>query len=445
VTRATLHPSSPLSDNPVEATRWARSGLMWLTGDLHEAPLFARVSVLGALDEMAGAFAAGLARCGCDCSVDLAQLLGGRAALLGLSRGGRVSAGGSCRFLVASDGWVVVNLARSSDFDLVKAIVGNDAVEDPWDALAAAAATLPAAEFCDRAQLLGVASTALPDDAVRLDDSGEASGPAAVVTPITSTLCPGIPRRNRPVVLDLSALWAGPLCAKLLGSTGARVVKVESRTRPDGARFGNLDFYDWLHTGHESVCLDFSCREDIGLLHELIGAADVVIEASRPRAMEAFGIEPAAVVSGPRRPTWVSITGYGRVGPRANRVAFGDDAAVAGGLVAWSSRGPVFCGDALGDPITGLVAATTALSSVGRGGGEVIDISMVRAVRAVTTRFAGTHNWNVRPTGDDNWSVDVGAEQVEVLRPRAPSQVPPAHSLGADTRQVLAELVSDPQ
>ena len=39
-----------------------------------------------------------------------------------------------------------------------------------------------------------------------------------------------------PLVVDLSALWAGPLCAHLLGLAGARVVKVESLGRPDGAR-----------------------------------------------------------------------------------------------------------------------------------------------------------------------------------------------------------------
>ena len=38
-------------------------------------------------------------------------------------------------------------------------------------------------------------------------------------------------------------------------------------------------------------------------------------------------------------------------------VGFGDDAAVAGGLVAWDDAGPVFCADAVADPATGLVGA----------------------------------------------------------------------------------------
>ena len=58
------------------------------------------------------------------------------------------------------------------------------------------------------------------------------------------------------------------------------------------------------------------------------------------------------------------------------RPAFGDDAAVAGGLVGAAAGGPVFCGDAIADPLTGLEAALAVAESLGRGGGELIDVSM---------------------------------------------------------------------
>jgi hydroxymethylglutaryl-CoA lyase len=44
----------------------------------------------------------------------------------------------------------------------------------------------------------------------------------------------------------------------------------------------------------------------------------------------------------------------------ADRVAFGDDAAVGGGLVVWDADGPCFCADAVADPVAGLVAAAAA-------------------------------------------------------------------------------------
>ena len=61
-----------------------------------------------------------------------------------------------------------------------------------------------------------------------------------------------------PRVVDLSALWAGPLAASLLQRNGAEVIKVEDTRRPDGARRGDAAFYDLLNAGKRSVALDLS-------------------------------------------------------------------------------------------------------------------------------------------------------------------------------------------
>ena len=57
-------------------------------------------------------------------------------------------------------------------------------------------------------------------------------------------------------------------------------------------------------------------------------------------------------------------------------MAFGDDAAVSGGLVRGTEDGPEFCGDAIADPLTGLHAALAVAESLNRGGGELIEMSM---------------------------------------------------------------------
>ena len=92
--------------------------------------------------------------------------------------------------------------------------------------------------------------------------------------------------------------------------------------------------------------------------------ADVVLEASRPRALAQFGIDAEALTTGTpdgRGPqAWVSITGYGRTGDEANRVAFGDDAAAAGGLVSWTDGEPLFCADAVADPLPRQVEFTAS-------------------------------------------------------------------------------------
>ncbi len=178
------------------------------------------------------------------------------------------------------------------------------------------------------------------------------------------------------MVVDLSSLWAGPLVGHLLLRAGARVVKVESTTRPDGARRGSPRFFRHLNGGKESVALDFASTSGRRQLDRLVARADVVITGSRPRALDQLGLDlEDRVRRGPTR-LWLSITGYGAQGPSGGRVAFGDDAAVAGGLVAWDGDGPCFCGDAVADPTTGLASAVAVLTALAEGGAWVLDASM---------------------------------------------------------------------
>ncbi|MYQ32217.1 CoA transferase, partial [Streptomyces sp. SID4956] len=347
-------------------------------------------------------------------------------ALAGMVRRGPVSAGGSFRLLPAADGrWLGVSLARPSDEELVPALVEDSRVAgEPWDALVRWAARTSAEDAATRAQLLGVPAAAVPVAGERDDqltyrhDEGpvrpfilEAIGQRAVAPPA------------RPLVVDLSSLWAGPLCAHLLGLAGMRVVKVESTRRPDGARRGNTAFYDLLHGGHEAVAVDFTTGPGRAALRELLAHADVVIEASRPRALAQLGITPRQAAADRPGLTWVSITGYGRSGPWADRVGFGDDVAAAAGLVAWDAHGPVPCGDALADPLTGAHAAAAAMAGLLGGGGLLVDVAMRDVCLAAAV-------------------LDAGGTPPRGLEPAVPVARTPSASapgLGADTDRVLAE------
>ncbi len=312
-------------------------------------------------------------------AVDVVELLTLRAAWLGLGSRGRISVGGSCRLLPAADGWVAVSLARPDDVAAVPAVVEAPVdPDDPWTALADFARPRPARAVADRCQLLGLPGAVLADPSVTAAD-------AVAVHALGATRPAASPGRR---VVDLSALWAGPLCARLLGQAGMEVIKVEHRGRPDGARRGEPRFYQWLHHGHRSVVLDFYDPAGRTALDELLGSADVVIDASRPRALRQLGIDPEHHLATHPGTTWVSITGYGRRGEAADRVAFGDDAAVAGGLVGTDHDGlPVFCGDAIADPLAGLVAAAHVLAAVEAGGGRLVEVAMAPVAAAV----AGGH------------------------------------------------------
>jgi crotonobetainyl-CoA:carnitine CoA-transferase CaiB-like acyl-CoA transferase len=230
------------------------------------------------------------------------------------------------------------------------------------------------------------------------------------------------------LVVDLSALWAGPLCGQLLQQGGARVVKVESTTRPDGARLGPPAFFDLLHAGQECVGLDFRSTAGRAKLRRLLMRADVVIEASRPRALDQLGVgaEDILAPDGPR--VWVSITGFGRSASGARRVAFGDDAAVAGGLVVWDGDAPCFCADAIADPATGLLAATAVLIALGRGGRWLLDIALSGVAAFLAGPFAA------QPF-DGRTALPLG-----VAPPRARAPAGQAAAVGEHTTAILREL-----
>jgi crotonobetainyl-CoA:carnitine CoA-transferase CaiB-like acyl-CoA transferase len=328
------------------------------------------------------------------------ELLRERSELTGWLPQGPISAGGSARLLPASDGWVAVSLPRLDDLDLLPAWLGvaplppeDDRV--PWDDLAAAVAERPAAWHAERAQELGLAVAVVPSTAIA-DEQLEERGTVDPTRPYVRTAVgPAVAPGRTPeglLVVDLSSLWAGPTCARLLARVGAQVVKVESTTRPDGARLGNRQFYRRLHEGHEERSIPFDTIEGRAELRELLATADVVIEGSRPRALTRLGIDPGEIVADHPGAVWLAVTAHGRTGPRRQWVGFGDDAAAAGGLVRWEPDGsPAFVGDAVADPLTGLTAAALVAGAVRDGGGVVIDVALREVARAAA--LAATVQW----------------------------------------------------
>jgi hypothetical protein len=384
--------------------RWAASGAMSLTGS-PERPLGPPGGFVDGVERLGRRFV----------GLDALALLGERAAHMGLWRRGSTSCGGSCRLFPCANGFMAVSLPRAEDMEAVPAWLELDgapsSVPAVWSAVAQSLRDRDPEQLLERAVLLG-----LPVAGV-----GEAGGRVAVVR---SVLGEEPPRRDLTglVVVDLSALWAGPLCGDLLARAGAAVVKVESTQRPDGARRGPRAFFDLLNGRKRSVALDLRSGEGIRTLHQLVRHADLVIEASRPRALSQLGLDRTEIVKAGGPQVWVSITGYGLGGDAANRVAFGDDAAAAGGLVVWSEEGPLFCGDAVADPLSGVTAADACLTALESGGRWLLDVSM----SAVSAGLAG-------PT------VPV-PEGIAVDPPRARPVEASAPELGADTALVLSEF-----
>ena len=343
------------------------------------------------------------------------QLLSERAKILNLNNPGRISANGSCRLIQTTSCWIALNLARDEDWELMPAWLADQGTELTawsWLEIESVLGSSCGFELVDRGRLMGLPVTVFN------------SHQATKWHTIPIQALPGGRRRSSPVVVDLSSLWAGPLCSHLLELTGATVIKVESVNRSDTTRSVTPDFFNLLNAGKKSVTVDLRNPHGIRQLKHLLEQADIVIESTRPRALQQLGVDAEVMAEQIPGLIWLSITGYGRSEPQANFVAFGDDAAVAAGAAIVNDREASFIGDALSDPLTGLHSAIIATSMWQADIGGLVDISL-----AGVTAFIMQFIEEVSP-------IDLAADA-------SPRKAPmPARRLGADNDDILDHPLS---
>jgi hypothetical protein len=323
--------------------------------------------VAAPLAKLAGQFAELSAGFGRRVEPDLAALAD-RSADLPLEPPGLQSPNGKCRLVEAADGWIAANLARPEDVDLLPAWLGRAPPRDPWAELAAHARSRSWRDLVDGARLLGVPAAGVGEVAAETMDADLAPAGAA-----------GASKGVDVHVIDLSTLWAGPLCGGLLAAAGASVIKVEDARRRDPGRVSTPDFYRRLNGAKAELELDFKDPAARARLRDRILEAGVVVTSARRRAFEQMDIAPETLFAHRPDLIWVAISGYGWGEATADRVGFGDDAAAAGGLVRWTTEGaPNFLGDALADPLTGMAAAVGTLRALARGGWVIVDAALAR-------------------------------------------------------------------
>ena len=354
--------------------------------------------------------------------LDGATLQGERARLNGFSIPARRSAGGKCHLIAAQDGWIALNLSRDDDRELLPALFGARMFDTAdLGEIAEHIYACNAQALVARGREMGLAVAAINEPS-----AGEA------ITRLERSQ-PSPPPSRAPLVVDLSALWAGPLCAHLLQLAGAQVVKVESLTRRDALREGDPALFALLNGGKDSVSVDLADNA----FRALIAKADIVIEAARPRALAQLGVDACALVAAKPGKVWIIITGHGASGEAANWIGFGDDCGVAGGLSAalQQASGAVgFVGDAIADPLTGIAAARAAWQawSSGKGGRISLSMSGVAARALAEERAFDAELLHAELVA---WAAASGRSFPQVAE-RSPHA--PVHLLGADNARWLS-------
>lgn len=184
-------------------------------------------------------------------------------------------------------------------------------------------------------------------------------------------------------ILELGHSVAGPYAGLILAELGARVIKVENPETGDYARGWGPPFLDddatafhALNRGKESVTLDFSDPEQLGLLRRLIARADAVIQNLRPGLLAKFGIDVADVRAEHPELIWCDIGAFGKSGPLAAKPGYDPLAQASSGIMSVTGeadRPPVRVGVSLVDmgsgmwTVIGLLAALVERQKTGQG------------------------------------------------------------------------------
>src|SRR5436189_5289466 len=101
-------------------------------------------------------------------------------------------------------------------------------------------------------------------------------------------------------VVSIEQAVAAPFATRQLADLGARVIKIE---RPDGGDFargydavvkGQSSYFVWLNRAKQSLTLDLTRPEGMGVLWQLVAKADVFVQNLPPGAADRRGTRPAA-------------------------------------------------------------------------------------------------------------------------------------------------------
>lgn len=193
-------------------------------------------------------------------------------------------------------------------------------------------------------------------------------------------------------VVDVTQMLSGPMSTMILGDQGADVIKVEppgggDLTRAFGSK-GISPTFTMINRNKRSLAIDLKHERGVGLLKQLVAGSDVFVQNFRPGTVERMGIgEPALRTVKPEL-IYVSISGFGELGPYTHKRVYDPVIQALSGLTDIQrdpvSGRPKMMRLVIPDKVTALTAAqaiTAALLARERTGkGQHVRLAMLDAV-----------------------------------------------------------------
>src|ERR1700722_17290078 len=197
-------------------------------------------------------------------------------------------------------------------------------------------------------------------------------------------------------IIDLTSNVAGPLGTMILGDQGADIIKVEAidggdHTRTSAQQRGGFST-SFLNNNRNkrSIAIDLKAAAGRRAFLRLCESADAVVQNFRPGVVERLGVDEAAVRAVAPNIVYVSISGFGEVGPYAHKPVYDPIIQSYSGLATVQAGAddlrPRMLRTILPDKLTAITASqaiTAALLARARTGeGQHVRLSMLEAVLA---------------------------------------------------------------
>lgn len=186
-------------------------------------------------------------------------------------------------------------------------------------------------------------------------------------------------------VVDLTSMWAGPLCTELLARAGAEVHKVTSSVRPDG--LAGSPMYAELNEHKSVIELDIRLGPDRRSLNSLLTSADLLVTSLSPRALSNLDLQPAQLCAEYPALRTVAITAFEQGSPERDWIAYGTGVHAASGL-GWLGDEPRAPAYSYPDPLAGLAAAVVALDQLAGRAPNHQRVSLAGATAPLAARAA---------------------------------------------------------
>ena len=295
--------------------------------------------------------------------------------------------------LRVGEGWVAAELGAPGDADLFRLLREMDSFTDAEELSAAAQQwRLPVVPY----RRAHAARRGSPHRASHHEQNGSGGARPSQAPPAATHPLAGVK------VVDVTAMWAGPLCTWLLAQLGASVVTVESGARPDGMRAplgggiypagilvsGARDrsaMFASLAAGKERVDLDLRAKNDREAFTLACAQADLRVDNLSRRARENLGINDQSEFG--HAPAVVHLPAFSS-GRSRDWVAYGTQVHAMSGL-AWpaGSDEPIPAATAYVDALGGIAGALASVVALYSGAQQqvtpIMTASLMDAVDSI--------------------------------------------------------------